>query len=196
MFEFRSQEQLSELEGQGSKKPDLASIADQLHNISTGGGKTATDYENAIEEIFSILFYPSLCNPVREEEIHNGRKRIDVRYINEAKKGFFYWLSQHYSAMTIVVECKNYGKDLGNPELDQISGRFSPSRGQVGILVCRSLENKKAMYQRCIDTAIDNRGYVLVLEDSDVFELVEEYEKSEDEQDFKKLRSIWKMLID
>lgn len=191
-----TQEQLYELEGQGAQRPDLFSIADKLRRIPTGGGKIATDYENAIEEIFSILFYPSLCNPKREEEIHDGRKRIDIRYINEAKKGFFFWLSLHYSAMTVVVECKNYGKELGNPELDQISGRFSPSRGQVGILVCRSLQNKEAMYQRCVDTAKDNRGYVIVLEDSDVFELMEEYENNELDQEYKKLMSMWKRLID
>ena len=40
-----------------------------------------------------------------------------------------------------MVECKNYSRDLKNPELEQLSGRFSPRRGQVGIAACRTIED-------------------------------------------------------
>jgi hypothetical protein len=86
--------------------------------------------------------------------------------------GFFAWLSKHYSAAHVFVECKNYGKEVGNPELDQLSSRFSPSRGQIGLLVCRSFQNKALFLKRCIDTAKDSRGFVIPLDDEDVATLI------------------------
>ena len=54
----------------------------------------------------------------------------------------------------------------------RLSGRFSVLRRQVGLLVCRSLKDKKKAQQRCIDTAKDGRGYVVLLDDEDLAELV------------------------
>lgn len=162
-------EQFAEIEG--VTPPDWAALIVQLRTIPTGR-VSATDYENLIEEIFTALFYPTLCNPTKQHEIHDGRKRIDLTYTNEAKIGFFSWLSQHYPSAFIFVECKNYGKEVANPEVDQLSGRFSPSRGQVGILVCRSVENEDRLNARCRDTANDSRGFIVALTDEDVIELM------------------------
>ncbi len=136
------------------------------------GKDDATAYEKIIERILSALFYPSLCNPTKQHEIHDGRKRIDITYMNEAKDGFFNWLSLHYPCGFVMVECKNYGREIGNPELDQLASRFSPSRGQVGILVCRSVEDRITMTKRCKDTAGDHRGFMVVLDDADIETLV------------------------
>jgi hypothetical protein len=80
----------------------------------------------------------------------------------------------------IFVECKNYAEDPANPELDQLAGRFSPKRGQVGILVCRKIGNKKRMAERCRDTANDNRGYVIALDDDDLKKIIDEFLRSGD----------------
>jgi hypothetical protein len=159
------------------------------------GKKHATDYENVIEKILSVVFYPSLCNPRKQDQIHEGRKRIDITYVNESKSGFFYWLSIHYSCAHIFVECKNYGSEVGNPEIDQLSSRFSKSRGQVGILICRSIQDKKLLRTRCIDTAKDGRGYMLALDDDDIIELVNSYNISGDNQQFPLLRELWSELV-
>jgi hypothetical protein len=137
------------------------------------GQEHATAYEKAVEGLLTALFYPDLTNPRVQDKIHNGRKRIDVTYTNMATAGFFEWLSKHYPSASIFVECKNYGKDVANPEIDQLSGRFSPSRGRVGFLICRQFENKSLFQQRCIDTANDDRGFIIPLDDSDLAALVE-----------------------
>lgn len=152
--------------------PDWDELIAKLRAIPTGSG-AANDYEELIEEIFSALFYPSLCNPRKQHRIHDGRKRIDITYTNEARGGFFAWLSQHYSAAFLFVECKNYGQEVGNPEVDQLSGRFAPSRGQVGLLVCRSVEDGKRLALRCKDTARDSRGFIIALTDEDIVSLIE-----------------------
>jgi hypothetical protein len=152
--------------------PDWEDLIQRLRAVPTGN-TAATEYEELIEEIFSAVFYPSLCNPRKQYKIHEGRKRIDITYTNEARSGFFAWISQHYPCAFVFVECKNYGKEVGNPEVDQLSSRFSPSRGQVGVLVCRSLENAQRLDTRCKDTATDSRGFIIALTDEDVIELIE-----------------------
>lgn len=151
--------------------PDFAALLAAVTTIKPGP-KDASAYENAIEKLLTALLYPSLSFPVKQDNIHNGRKRIDITYVNAAKDGFFDWLSRHYPASHLYVECKNYGKEVGNPEVDQLSSRFSPSRGQVGILVVRSVADKALLLQRCKDTANDHRGFILVLDDADLKALI------------------------
>lgn len=188
-----TQEQLCEVEV--SDPPNLDPLLEGLKQLATGQD-TAGKYEDIIEKILSVIFYPSLCNPKKQHKIHGGRKRIDITYTNEAKSGFFYWLSMHYPCPLVFVECKNYGKEAGNPDIDQLAGRFSPSRGQVGLLICRTLENKGLMYQRCTDTAKDRRGYMLALDDEDIFSLVETYKSDTEDQTLELLRELWARLIE
>lgn len=185
-------EQFSEIEQ--TEKPQLELLLTQLKALHTGR-EAAEEYENIIERILSVLFYPSLCNPTKQHKIHNGRKRIDITYVNEAKGGFFYWLSRHYPCPQIFVECKNYGKDISNPEVDQLSGRFSPSRGKVGILICREIQDKDLLYKRCQDTAKDQRGYIISLDDKDIDIMINNYIKNEGAQSFDLLHKLWSNLI-
>jgi hypothetical protein len=161
----------------GSEPPDWDALLSATTSLPTGN-ESADQYEKAVAGLLSALFYPSLSNPKRQMEIHEGRKRIDITYTNTATRGFFHWLGQHYSAAHVFVECKNYGAELANPELDQISGRFSPSRGLFGILVCREFKNKGLFTKRCKDTAVDDRGFVVSLDDNDLAALVKERKKT------------------
>lgn len=163
--------QISEIEG--SDLPNWQELKNKLQALPPGRDQ-ASEYEDLIEQILSAIFYPSLCKPNKQHEIHEGRKRIDITYVNEGRIGFFHWLALHYPSALIFIECKNYGREIGNPELDQLAGRFSPSRGQVGILVCRSVENAAKLQRSCHDTARDHRGFIIVLTDADVMSLIDE----------------------
>ena len=178
----------------GGELPDWDSLLRDVVKLSTGHA-AASDFEKAIKAILSSLFYPSLVHPIEQREIHEGRKRIDITYTNLGNVGFFGWLSKHYPAANIFVECKNYGKEVGNPELDQIAGRFSPSRGQVGVLVCRQFENKDHFMKRCRDTAQDQRGYVIALDDADLAELAHARKRNERSVEFRLLKERFDMLV-
>jgi hypothetical protein len=162
---------------EGSPIPDWDVLLANVLSIPPGRDDSK-EYEDAIEALMSALFYPSLDHPQVQARIHEGRKRIDISYTNLATDKFFKWLATHYTAPNIFIECKNYSGDPGNPELDQLSGRFSPSRGRVGILVCRDFEDKNTFLKRCRDTAVDQRGFVIALDDTDLAELVEERKKT------------------
>ncbi len=179
---------------EGTPQPDWDNLLQTLIDIPTGQ-EYFSQYENGVEALLTALFYPSLTNPVKQLQIHEGRKRIDLTYTNVATTGFFQWLSMHYSASHIFVECKNYGRELGNPELDQIAGRFSPSRGQFGIITCRSFENKKLFIQRCKDSANDQRGFIIPLDDDDLRALVDEIKGQVHEARFEFLYSCFAKLV-
>ena len=111
---------------------------------------------------------------MKEKEIHQGRKRIDIKFTNASTSGFFDRLlrSSQARAISIPFECKNYGKDLGNPEFDQLTSRFGHQRGFFGVLVCRSLENRARAVAAGRDAANDGRGYMIVLEDTDIVSML------------------------
>ncbi|MEZ4492451.1 MAG: hypothetical protein R3C29_03950 [Dehalococcoidia bacterium] len=163
----------------GDQSPDWDRMLERVVQIPPGN-EFATEYHRAVQELLTALFYPWLANPIKESEIHEGRKRIDILYSNLARTGFFHWLGLHYGCPTVPVECKNYAADPQNEALDQLSGRFGHARGWVGVLACRTIEDKERMVRRCRDTALDKRGFILALDDEDLKTLVELRKESDD----------------
>lgn len=171
-----SHRQLADIES--SPEPDWDALVNAVIHLPVGNA-AAADYEKNIEALLSALFYPVLAHPKPQTMIHEGRKRIDITYTNMGGTGFFEWLSKHYPSAHVFIECKNYGRAIENPELDQISGRFSVSRGKFGIIVCRKLKNRPKFELRCRDTAMDHRGYVIALDDADLKTLANARKKQE-----------------
>lgn len=136
------------------------------------GNDEATAYHRAVKDLLEALFYPPLVFPEIEQEINQGRKRIDILFTNQAKDGFFAHVRDNYFAPYVAVECKNYAGDPKNPELDQLAGRFSNLQGRVGILCCRSMTKKDLFIERCRDTAVAGNGVILPLDDDDLERLV------------------------
>jgi hypothetical protein len=156
----------------GTPVPDWDALLLAVTSVAPGGPGAAADHP-AIQPRLTPLFHPDLVLPRRETPLHEGRKRIDLTYSNMAQSGFFAWVATHHPAMYVLIECKNYAGDPANPELDQLAGRFGPSRGRVGILVCRPFEDKDLFIKRCRDTASDQRGFIMPLDDGDLTMLVE-----------------------
>jgi len=120
--------------------------------------------------LLTFLFYPQLVCPIKEAEINEGRKRIDIRFTNGLGSPFFDRIlhAPQTRALSVIVECKNYTDDIGNAELDQLAGRFSDTRGWFGMLFCRRVDDWDAVNARCRDLARDRHGYILVFTDHDL----------------------------
>lgn len=157
----------------GTPRVDYQALLDEVLAIRPGPAG-ANPFHRAVSKLLTAVFESSLGNMRMEEPIHEGLKRIDITFDNIAETGFFRWLSLHYSAPKIIVECKNYEGDVSNPEVDQLAMRLAKDRGKVGILVYRYVKNRQRLISRCKAVARDGHGYILVLDDAALQELVDE----------------------
>ena len=140
------------------------------------GNDHATAYHQLMIGTVECLFWPHLTTPVKEAEINEGRKRIDIMYTNSADGGFFHRMATlaNIVAHKVPVECKNYSKDPANPEVDQLAGRFAPNRGRLGFFVYRTTDDRERLIARCRDSAIEGRGFMLPLGDQEIIEMLDD----------------------
>jgi hypothetical protein len=152
---------------------DVSAIVDRLRNTPSGNDAAAS-YHNTILGALTAVFSPSLVYPTKEQEINEGRKRIDISFTNRDMTGFFYYLNTIHGIHCpyIFFECKNYGRDVANPEIDQLAGRFSDTRGKFGFLVCRDVSDRESLIRRCRDLVRDKGEYIIVLTDQDISNLL------------------------
>ena len=140
----------------------------------SSGRKTADSFHSLMIGALEFIFYPHLIYPVKEKSINDRRKRIDITYTNAARSGFFFRLhtARQVASNMVMVECKNYASDLGNPEIDQLVGRFSINRGKLGLLVARTCGDRTALIARCRDVAQAGNGFVIPLFDDDIKQML------------------------
>lgn len=166
-----------EMQVDDTVKEEGNKLIKKLKSIPYGNSKPTapSDFHDLSISILVFLFHPYLVNPIKEKDLHDRRKRIDITFDNAATNGFFFTLStiKNIPCSYIMIECKNYQSDPGNPELDQLSGRFSINRGKFGLLICRNFTDKDLFIKRCKDTATDGRGYILPLDDNDLIRMIE-----------------------
>jgi hypothetical protein len=156
-----------------AKKLNSLDLIKELQQINSGSNQ-ATTYHNFITRALQAIFGNRIRRPVKEQEINEGRKRIDIFFENNNIKGFFKELNSVHRIKCpyILFECKNYSVDLKNPEFDQMNGRFSKKRGYFGIITCRENKNKQLMLSRCRDFANEEK-YIILLDDNDIKNLLE-----------------------
>ena len=173
LAEYR--ERLAELENRGPHNlievEDETVIAGALRTALSAispGNDSASDYHKLMIGVLEFVFFPTLICPRKEQEIHQGRKRIDIVMENAAISGVFHRLHAIHQLPSayVVFECKNYSREIANPAIDQISGRFSPNRGKIGFICCRSFEDRNRFVERCRDTFRDDRGLVIAVDDA------------------------------
>ena len=148
-------------------------LIEALQHVPAGSDR-ASEYHRLMVGVVEFLFFPNLLHPKLEQEIHQGRKRIDILLENGAKTGIFDRLPniRKYPCWYVPFECKNYTTEVANPELDQLAGRFSTNRGKVGFLCCRRFENRALFVERCRDTLRDDRGLIIPLDDATVIQVL------------------------
>lgn len=150
---------------------------------ATKSGKDDADRYHVIAmHIITLCYYPDLIQPHKEWEINDGRKRIDIVYTNSAISGFFSQRrdAKNTAATMLIVECKNYSKDISNPEIDQLLGRFDNNRGNLGFILCRSIDDPDKLLKRCQDLAKTGKAFIMVFDDNDLFTMLEARKMGDD----------------
>jgi hypothetical protein len=143
-----------------------------LRNTARGTAAAST-YQKRVARIIGTVYWGELVDGILEAEITSGRRRVDIVFRNVAVDGFFAELSQvrGISAPRVWIECKNYAKKIGNPEIDQLAGRLSLERGMFGILACRSTDDHTRLSARTTDIWRNDKKAIVVLTDDDLVEL-------------------------
>lgn len=149
------------------------------------GRKEEAKYHDTIFDIIIFALGSKITNPAKEVKIHDGRKRIDIMCLNSSTSGILYDIPNIYKIPLnlMTIECKNYSNDLGNPEVDQLAGRFSPMRAKCGFLLFRSVTDYNTLIKRCQDTYRDDRGLIIPLSDEDIFNILDSITKNENSFD-------------
>jgi hypothetical protein len=148
-------------------EPELEPQVAKLHAIPSGI-RGATRYHRHIAELVSQIFVRQLGPAVIEKPINDDRKRLDIFWPNQAIDQVFAWLGFRYNARNVIGECKNYVSDPKNPEVDQLLGRFSPVRGEFGLLLCRKVKDRERATNRSRDAFLAGRGLAIILDDDDI----------------------------
>ncbi len=148
-------------------------LIDGLKNLMPGP-KDWYKYQMYIANLFQILFSDDLNDIRTEEQINEGRKRIDILARNVSNNGFFFDLFNKFKVYSpyIVIECKNYSGDLENREFDQIYGRLTKYIGCFGILVCRRIKNQKKTQKFERDLINQSEKIIITLDDNDLIEMI------------------------
>lgn len=184
----KSRERLLAVDNEGilrkQKRPDRIELEvrekiAKLRSIPPGAA-SADEYHKHVADCLNVIFNnPGMPNylsgPKIEDRENEGRKRIDVTFHNSSDRGFFSRLSNYGSLFCakIFFECKNYQQDLANPEYDQMVGRFNNRTSTIGYIVCRTIEDAAKALATCRDFLLNGRGYVFVLTDADIINLLE-----------------------
>lgn len=155
-------------------------LSNRLREIPAGP-EHATTYHRFVIGLLSFLLYPNLLYPRKEAEINEGRKRIDILYENGVHSGVFQRFTQSTARAStyIPVECKNYTREIGNPEVDQLIGRFSNQRGWLGLMICRTNEDAAGLIARCRDAYQAGLGCVIPLDDGNLATMLRHVENGD-----------------
>ena len=155
---------------------DIRKANDLVANLKklVPGHRDSYKFQVYMVELFPILFSNDLKDIKKEEQINEGRKRIDILARNVSKYGFFFDLLNKFKIHCpyIVIECKNYSGDLENREFDQINGRLTKYIGNFGILVCRKIKNQKKTLKLVKDLIYQSEKIIITLDDDDIIEMI------------------------
>lgn len=146
---------------------DLAThLIERLKKVKPGRD-SADEYHSLMIGVISFLLFPNLIYPKKEEKINQGRKRLDIAYANGKVSGLFHRLAfdQWVLANIVHVECKNYNKEIANPEFDQLISRSDADRGRLGILLFRASEDMDLVFSRARDAVKSKQALILPLDD-------------------------------
>jgi SAM-dependent methyltransferase len=163
----------------GNPNPDnlapLRLLTEKLEKIPTGRD-AATEYQMLILDILEKLFSPHELRRLKpEHEIMRRTKRVDICARNKSRAGFFHSLKEDrgFTCPKIPIECKNYGPELKNPEIDQLASRLGARLGYVGLLAFRATADRNAVIERCRSVHTNDKKLIIPLTDEDFIKLLQ-----------------------
>ncbi len=159
----------------GKAAEEDPAIQEYLEALKTllPGSKDAATYHRTVFKLLEFVFDWSLQNFEMEYKTDHGRGRIDVICDNYAAGGFFAEMRTTLNAMSVPIECKNYGSDLGNEEFNQLSDRLGSTTSRLGFLFCRTIDDSPAMARHVTDRWLRHCHCIVLFDDQLLQQLVQ-----------------------
>lgn len=140
-------------------------------------------YQKTCKDILLYSVVPPLLDPFEEEPTAStgGTQRRDlIFHIPHEVEGFWQWVSLAHHSLALIVECKNYGKDLPANQVIITSKYFGPKRlGNFGIILTRKGLSQGAIAEQKRLWVEDDK-MILCLNDEDLTKMVELKEQKEE----------------
>jgi hypothetical protein len=145
------------------------------------GRKHFSDYEKVCLNIFGTLFVPPLDAPNTQSSTASRLRRRDHIFPNNAGQGFWYIIVKNtYCGTQVLIECKNLFARISPDEIDDIAKYLSRKGiGLFGLIFSRKPPNPNAKLLQ-ISKWKDEDKLILILEDSDLLEMIELYANEQD----------------
>jgi CheY-like chemotaxis protein len=137
------------------------------------GQKHAKKFESICVSILEFLFVPPLQKVISQSRRADGHEIRDAILPNRAYGYLWEALRQEFDAKHIVVEFKNYTKQIGKAEVSQLREYLTrKSLGRFGLLISRFHPSESALLSR-LDAYNQQNCLILFLEDKDLQEMIE-----------------------
>ncbi len=121
-------------------------LVEDLRNCAVG---TVEALEDICEEIMTFLFCEdispraALRKPQKQSKTDHGYRRRDLVLENRASEGFWAEARQEYGAAGIVVDAKNYSREIDGTVVNDFSKYLKESGiGRLGIILARHVPNE------------------------------------------------------
>lgn len=143
----------------------------KLHGCKPGR-EDWSKYQKLIGEVLTFLFCPPLLCPISEKSDTSGANRRDFIFPNYCDKGFWSYLQSRYSADYIVIDAKNYQKNITKREVLQIANYLKKhGPGLFGIIITRNGVSESASYTLKEVWAL-HKKMIVILQDYDIEQML------------------------
>jgi hypothetical protein len=136
-------------------------------------GKPAwSAYQRTLADILEYLFSPPLERPYYEHSNETKVNRRDMILANYVEADFWGFMRNHYAAHFVVVDAKNYARDVKKTDVLQISNYLSDhGAGLFGMVFTRQGIARSAEITRREQWAF-HRKLILLLTDTDLLQML------------------------
>lgn len=146
-------------------------LSRDLSALPCGRG-TWSPYQRLLRDILAYLFCPPLEQPIYELPNATGINRRDIILPNYADSGFWAFMRSHYDAHYLVVDAKNYCREVKKNDVLQMANYLSlHGAGLTGFVVTRRGSANAAEVTSREQWAF-HRKLVLVFNDDDLHQML------------------------
>lgn len=146
-------------------------LIDTLRGIAPGKSEWST-YQKHCATIFEYLFTPPLGKPLYESSDAFNVNRRDIILPNYAESGFWRFLQDKYTADYIVIDAKNYTKDIPKSSVLQMANYLKDFGAGLFGMVCSPCQPNKSAIHTQREQWLVHRKMIVCINNDDLVQMI------------------------